>query len=143
MAIPVPTSVSQDAPNETVIQTLFHTNRSRKAANLFLQRLIALNGRMTEVDMSKFVGDLKSGELDAKLSRGAFYGYILPVFLRQGLIRLGGLFDSTRRKIIPTYFVVVQSVGKRAPVKPSLAYNAYVLQKAWNQVFSEIALGGS
>ena len=143
MAIPVPTSVSQDAPNETVVQRLFHTNRSRKAANLFLRRLIALNGRMTEVDMNKFVGDLKSGEFGATLSRGAFYGYILPIFLRQGLIRLGGGFDSTRRKIIPTYFVVVLSVGERAPVKPSLAYNAYILQRAWNQVFSEIVLGGS
>jgi len=137
MAISVPALARQETSSETVLNTFFHTDRSKKAAILFVQRLVSTNGRMTPGDVSKFAKDLASGKSAATLSRGAFYEYVLRIFLRHGLIRLGSGFDNVRRKPIPMYFAVVQPVKERAPSGPSLAYNAHVLGKAWNEIFSK------
>jgi hypothetical protein len=143
MTIPVPTPASGETPLETVLEALFHTNRSKSAARLFLGRFSSADGRMNEDEMAKFVKELRSGDLGVTLSKADFYGRVLKTFLKHGLIRVDEGYDDVRRKSIPTYYVVWQKAPKRAPSYPSLAFNAHMLGLAWDHIFSDAAYAGS
>jgi hypothetical protein len=119
-----------------LVGVLFHTEREREAARLFLDWFRARHGRATKRIMSDFGHRLESGELGFRYGRTTFYKYILKRFLDAGLIGLQTEYDRASGKVIGVYRRVVQPAPRRRPSGPSLMYNLHPLVK-WNELFEE------
>ena len=127
--------VSGNGGTSEVINHIFHTHRSRRAASLFLRWFLANGGKASKNEMSSFAYELGSGVLGFKFARRTFYGFVLRRFLDEGLIALEPSIDQRTRKVLRMYRRVIQPIQKRRPSGPSLIYNAHILAEEWNGLF--------
>jgi hypothetical protein len=68
----------------------------------------------------------------ARLSRTNFYKTVLGRFIDLGLVAEDLVYDKEARKAVRAYRAVVQPVGSRRPLAPSLMYLAHVISERWN-----------
>lgn len=122
---------------EDFASLLFIREDSRLAARAFIAWLKERGGRATKAEMSQFSYRLADGIGAARLTRANFYKTILGRFLDLGLVAEQLVYDPARRKAVKAYQAVVQPVGSRRPLAPSLLYLAHVMGEKWNQEFAE------
>jgi len=82
--------------------------------------------------LDRKIRELGSGKVGAKLSRTNFYKTVLGRFLDLGLVAEDPVYDKEARKTVRAYRAVVQPVGSRRPLAPSLMYLAHVISERWN-----------
>ena len=119
---------------QVVVERLFHTRRSRSAADLFLIWFASKGGRATQAELSHFADDLAGGSLGPPFSRRAFYKTIRPRFITEGLVGSGHKHDDAGR-MVRVYYANTQPIPKRRPDGPSLMYDAHLLSEKWNSLF--------
>lgn len=120
-----------------VVPLLFHTDRSRRAAKLFLDWFLKKHGRATKGEMNAFGHTLESGALGFEFSHSAFYSGVVEPLREYGLINLEAEWDRWSRKTVSVYKRVRQPIPKRRPWRPSIVYNAHIIAERWNAIFAD------
>jgi len=120
---------------EDIVDILFTREDSRRAARLFLGWLKDRQGRCSKPEMNEFSHTLAS---DKVLSRTNFYKTILHRFMVLGLIAEQLEYDQRKNDSVKVYRAVLQPIGKRRPISPSLTYLAHVVAEKWNLKFSGV-----
>ena len=121
---------------DDVVKMLFKHPDSIRAARAFLDWLKNKGGACTHSEMNQFAKMLASGKLGCKLSRTNFYKTLLHRFLDLGLIAEQPQYDYNKKRIIKAYRAIIQPIGKRRPMGPSLPLITYLLCEKWNREFT-------
>lgn len=129
--------VRKNREERDLVEYLFHTRLSRKAARLFLAWFVSKGGSATGQEMSAFADRLADGSMGFKFGRRTFYEYIRKRFLDAGLIALDSKMDYGTRKVVTVYLRIIQPIQQRRPTGPSLIYNIHLLAEKWNGLFPE------
>ena len=119
-----------------VVNLIFRHRRSRGAARALIEWLKDRGGSCTHTEMNEFSHLLASGKLGCSLSRTNFYGTVLKRLMGLCLIVEQPQFDYETRKVLKVYRIVVQPIGKRKPVGPSLLLLSYEVCAKWNEEFT-------
>ena len=124
----------ESAAEQDVVYMLFNRRDTRNAARAFLEWLKDNGRRCSKAQMNQFASTLASGNLGCRLSRTNFYKTVLHRLLELGLLGEGLEYDS-KRGTQKVYRAIIQPVGKRRPMAPSLTYLAHIVAEKWNEGF--------
>jgi hypothetical protein len=131
--------ILEGVKEKDLVSMLFSREDSRAAARAFVVWLRGKGGRCSKAELSRFTYELDAGRVGARLSRTNFYKTVLGRFLDLGLVAEDLVYDKEALKAVRAYRAVVQPVGSRRPLAPSLMYLAHVISERWN---AEIAAAG-